>query len=143
LGQLLFDCHGGAGGIKGGLVHGESDAHAAYPVSDIVSPADITATISTAWALHRRPCCSIRQIVPDHSARGRVIREIVLTIFDALCFTHVRGGARRRVAPEHQPARFAGHFEIGTVFCFMVIPSVILTAEFADKGSVKEAAPDK
>lgn len=33
------------GGIQGGRVHGESDAHAGYPVADIVTPADITATI--------------------------------------------------------------------------------------------------
>jgi len=33
------------GGIRGGVVHGTSDAHAAYPSEGQVSPADITATI--------------------------------------------------------------------------------------------------
>lgn len=33
------------GGIQGGRVHGASDAEAAYPAADAVSPADISATI--------------------------------------------------------------------------------------------------
>ena len=33
------------GGIRGGVVHGVSDKHAAYPVADVVRPRDIIATI--------------------------------------------------------------------------------------------------
>jgi hypothetical protein len=33
------------GGIKGGVVHGSSDRHAAYPASNPTSPADLAATI--------------------------------------------------------------------------------------------------
>jgi hypothetical protein len=32
-------------GIRGGTVHGASDAHAAYPVADPVLPGDVCATI--------------------------------------------------------------------------------------------------
>ena len=32
-------------GIQQGAIYGESDKHAAYPLSDAVSPADIAATI--------------------------------------------------------------------------------------------------
>ena len=33
------------GGIRGGIVHGESDRHAAYPKSDRVDPVDVQATL--------------------------------------------------------------------------------------------------
>jgi hypothetical protein len=33
------------GGIKGGVVHGSSDRHAAYPASHPTPPADLAATI--------------------------------------------------------------------------------------------------
>jgi hypothetical protein len=33
------------GGIKGGVVHGASDRHAAYPVENPVTPADLAATV--------------------------------------------------------------------------------------------------
>jgi len=33
------------GGIKGGLVYGQSDKHAAYPALNPVSPADLIATV--------------------------------------------------------------------------------------------------
>jgi uncharacterized protein (DUF1501 family) len=38
-------------GIRGGQVHGSSDATAAYPASDPVSPADLTATVYHALGL--------------------------------------------------------------------------------------------
>lgn len=40
-----FSCALLGAGIQGGVVHGESDAHAAYPMSGQVSPRDIAATI--------------------------------------------------------------------------------------------------
>lgn len=52
------------GGIRGGQVYGQSDAHAAYPKSNPVSPEDMLATvyhalgISPSWEMHdqlRRP----------------------------------------------------------------------------------------
>jgi hypothetical protein len=33
------------GGVKGGIVHGSSDRHAAYPASDAVAPVDLVATV--------------------------------------------------------------------------------------------------
>ncbi|HUG90575.1 MAG TPA: DUF1501 domain-containing protein [Planctomycetaceae bacterium] len=33
------------GGVRGGLVHGSSDRHAAYPASDAVHPVDLVATV--------------------------------------------------------------------------------------------------
>lgn len=33
------------GGVRGGVVHGESDRRAAFPVSDVVAPRDIIATV--------------------------------------------------------------------------------------------------
>src|SRR3981081_2071849 len=42
------------GGITGGQVHGASDRHAAYPVTNPVSPADIAATIYHALGIDPR-----------------------------------------------------------------------------------------
>ena len=41
----VFSCALAGAGIKGGVVHGESDKHAAYPISGRVAPRDIAATI--------------------------------------------------------------------------------------------------
>ena len=41
----VFSCALAGAGIKGGVVHGESDKHAAYPISGRVAPHDIAATI--------------------------------------------------------------------------------------------------
>lgn len=41
----VFSCALAGGGVRGGTVHGESDDHAAYPVSGKVAPRDIAATI--------------------------------------------------------------------------------------------------
>ncbi|MDA0284590.1 MAG: DUF1501 domain-containing protein [Planctomycetota bacterium] len=41
----VFSCALAGAGIQGGVVHGESDGHAAYPVSGRVAPRDIAATI--------------------------------------------------------------------------------------------------
>ena len=65
------------GGIKGGMVHGESDAHAAYPVSDIVSPADITATIFHCLGFAPETVLLDQTDRPRPLSQGRVIREIV------------------------------------------------------------------
>lgn len=41
----VFSCALAGGGVRGGTVHGESDAHAAHPISGRVAPRDIAATI--------------------------------------------------------------------------------------------------
>lgn len=41
----VFSCAFAGGGVQGGVVHGESDGHAAYPTSGRVAPRDIAATI--------------------------------------------------------------------------------------------------
>ncbi len=65
------------GGIRGGMVHGESDSHAAFPVSGIVSPADITATIF--HCLGYSPDTTLHEQTgrPFPLSRGRVIEEII------------------------------------------------------------------
>lgn len=65
------------GGIQGGVVHGSSDNHAAYPTSGIVQPSDLTATIF--HCLGYPPHTQIRDRLdrPHPISRGRVIREIL------------------------------------------------------------------
>ncbi len=46
------------GGVPGGMIYGASDAHAAYPVRDAVTPHDITATIYKAMGVD--PATEIR-----------------------------------------------------------------------------------
>lgn len=41
----VFSCALAGGGVQGGTVHGESDAHAAFPVAGRVTPRDVAATI--------------------------------------------------------------------------------------------------
>lgn len=41
----VFSCALAGGGVRGGTVHGESDAHAAHPIAGRVAPRDIAATI--------------------------------------------------------------------------------------------------
>jgi hypothetical protein len=53
------------GGIRGGMVHGQSDRHAGYPVSQPTSPADFTATI-----YH---CLGINPHAETHDQGGRPI----------------------------------------------------------------------
>lgn len=65
------------GGIRGGMVHGESDSHAAFPVTGIVSPADITATIF--YCLGYSPDTTLHEQTgrPFPLSRGKVIEEII------------------------------------------------------------------
>jgi len=67
----------GGAGIKGGTVHGESDAHAAFPVSGIVSPADITATIFHCLGYAPETMLYDQTDRPIPLSHGHVIREIV------------------------------------------------------------------
>lgn len=65
------------GGIKGGVVHGSSDAQGAYAADGAVSPADITATIFT--ALGYEPDLLIRDPLnrPHPLSRGEAIGAIL------------------------------------------------------------------
>lgn len=64
------------GGIQGGVVHGESDKHAAFPVSGRVEPHDYTATLF--HCLGYPPETEIQDTTgrPFPISRGEVIREI-------------------------------------------------------------------
>ncbi len=59
----VFSAALAGGGVRGGVVHGVSDAHAAYPVSERVGPQDIAATV-----FH---CLGYRPGTEIHDAEGR------------------------------------------------------------------------
>lgn len=65
------------GGVRGGIVHGKSDAHAAYPVSGQVEPRDLMATIF--HCLGHSPDTELHDTEgrPLPISRGRVITEIL------------------------------------------------------------------
>ncbi|MEZ6067357.1 MAG: DUF1501 domain-containing protein [Planctomycetaceae bacterium] len=65
----------GGGGIRGGQVIGESDEHAAYPVSGVVQPEDLTATLF--HALGFNPDTELHDPLgrPLPISRGRVMTE--------------------------------------------------------------------
>ncbi len=66
------------GGIRGGAVHGSSDAIGAYPASGRVQPQDLTATIFHCLGLD--PHTEIRDTLgrPIPISRGDVIRQILM-----------------------------------------------------------------
>jgi uncharacterized protein (DUF1501 family) len=65
------------GGVRGGVVHGKSDAQAAFPVSGAVEPRDLLATIF--HCLGHSPDTELvdTQGRPIPLSRGRVISEIL------------------------------------------------------------------
>ena len=65
------------GGVRGGRVHGASDAHAAYPASDAVGPWDIAATIYHCLGIS--PETEVRDRIdrPLRICRGEPIRSIL------------------------------------------------------------------
>ena len=65
------------GGMPAGAIHGASDAHAAYPARDAVTPQDITATIYSALGID--PTTSIRDSLdrPYVLSAGSSIRALV------------------------------------------------------------------
>lgn len=67
----------GGAGIRPGIVHGESDEHAAFPVSGHVTPADITATIFHCLGYSPDTLLLEQSGRPVPLSRGHVIREIV------------------------------------------------------------------
>ena len=67
----------GGAGIRRGHVHGESDAHAAFPVAGAVSPADVTATIFHCLGYHPETLLYDQTGRPFPLTRGEVITEIL------------------------------------------------------------------
>ena len=65
------------GGVRGGVVHGQSDGHAAYPVAGRVEPRDLLATMF--HCLGHSPDTELRSAEgsPQPLSRGRVIEEIL------------------------------------------------------------------
>ena len=63
-------------GVKGGMVHGASDKHAAYPARDPVTPEDIAATIYYALGVDASTEFVDRLGRPHAVAMGEPILEI-------------------------------------------------------------------
>lgn len=65
------------GGVRGGIVHGKSDAHAAFPLAGRVEPRDLIATIF--HCLGYSPDTELHETEgrPLPLSRGRVIEEIL------------------------------------------------------------------
>lgn len=67
----------GGAGIRRGSVHGESDGHAAFPISGAVSAADVTATIFHCLGYAPETLLHDQTGRPFPLVRGNVIREIL------------------------------------------------------------------
>ena len=65
------------GGIRGGVVHGESDAIGAYPVRDLVDPVDIHATLYHCLGLDPRAHIRDYEGRPWQISNGRVLSELL------------------------------------------------------------------
>ncbi len=76
--RYCFSIAMGGAGIRAGVVHGESDAHAACPVSGIVSPGDIAAPIFHCPGYAPDTLLHDQTGRPFPWNRGQVIREIVI-----------------------------------------------------------------
>ncbi len=57
------------GGVRGGMVHGKSDKHAAFPIADPVAPADLVATVYHQLGIREG------QTIPDASGRPIFVRQ--------------------------------------------------------------------
>ncbi|MFO1093622.1 MAG: DUF1501 domain-containing protein [Planctomycetaceae bacterium] len=65
------------GGIRGGIVHGASDAIAAYPVRDLVDPVDIQATMYYCLGLDPHSLIRDQEGRPWEISTGRVLTELL------------------------------------------------------------------
>lgn len=65
------------GGIRGGVVHGTSDAHAAEPTGDVVRPCDYMATVFHLMGYEPDTLVHDQQGRPMPITRGRVVREVL------------------------------------------------------------------
>jgi hypothetical protein len=64
------------GGIRGGQVYGASDAIAAYPTQNPVSPEDLTATVYHAFGLESDEMIQDSLNRPHRLSEGRVVHEL-------------------------------------------------------------------
>jgi hypothetical protein len=64
------------GGIRGGLVYGASDATAAYPEVDPVTPQDFGTTVLHALGLQTDMVLPDREGRPHQIASGKVIQTL-------------------------------------------------------------------
>lgn len=74
-------CYSGllaGGGIRPGMVYGASDKHAAYPMSDPVTPQDFATTILHAMGLPTQSTLLDREDRPHRITSGRVLHELLV-----------------------------------------------------------------
>ena len=72
-------CYSGlmaGGGIRGGVVYGESDATASYPIANPVSPQDFGTTIIHALGIPTDTKLPDREGRPHHATSGKVIESL-------------------------------------------------------------------
>ncbi len=72
---ILFGLTGG--GIRGGVVHGSSDRHAAFPIDGVVRPRDIISTVFHCLGYEPETVVHDPLDRPIPISRGRVIHEIL------------------------------------------------------------------
>lgn len=73
----VFSCALAGAGIQGGIVHGASDKHAAYPISGRVAPRDIAATIFHSLGYSPETLMHDQSGRPMPISRGHVIDAIL------------------------------------------------------------------
>ena len=66
------------GGVRGGIVHGRSDKHAAFPASDPVTPQDLIATVYHTLGVPEGQLVTDINGRPQFVRPGRAIRELLL-----------------------------------------------------------------
>lgn len=72
-------CYSGlmaGGGIRGGIIYGESDATASYPIANPVSPQDFATTIVHALGIATDTKLPDREGRPHHATSGKVIESL-------------------------------------------------------------------
>ena len=72
-----FSCALAGGGVRGGTVHGESDAHAAHPIAGRVAPRDIAATIFHCLGYSPETVMHDQTGRPMPITRGHVIESVL------------------------------------------------------------------
>ncbi len=65
------------GGIRGGVVHGDTDKHAAAPLDDVVRPCDYLATVFHLLGFHAETQVHDLEGRPLPISRGRVIESVL------------------------------------------------------------------
>ncbi|HVX62987.1 MAG TPA: DUF1501 domain-containing protein [Pirellulales bacterium] len=65
------------GGIRGGVVHGDTDKHAAAPLDDVVRPCDYLATVFHLLGFHADTQVHDMEGRPLPISRGRVIQQVL------------------------------------------------------------------